>query len=278
MVGGVAGISGAGGISGVYGVAGYPRLYGASAGRALLAGRAAAPETPVQPAKAVPTATVREARPMVYSERLPSEFSAYSMPVLPSSYAAEQANRARVEYPQSQAAAGGEGQGQQHLATIAQQGHGAAGLPGWPGANAAETLVRMRIQYGPEGQQQAQETGAVGAQEALEEGKCETCEQRKYQDGSDDSSVSYQTPTRIDPDMAASAVRGHEMEHVSHEQAKAQQEGRKVVRQTVTLHTGVCPECGKAYVSGGTTRTVTKAETEQPAQQEGEEEQSPAAA
>ena len=32
-----------------------------------------------------------------------------------------------------------------------------------------------------------------------------------------------------------------------------------MVSQNVTMHTEICPECGKSYVSGGTTRTVTKA-------------------
>ena len=52
------------------------------------------------------------------------------------------------------------------------------------------------------------------------------------------------------------------------EQAKAQQEDRKVVSQSVTYHTDICPECGKTYVSGGTTRTVTKANTDNQAQQQ----------
>ena len=106
------------------------------------------------------------------------------------------------------------------------------------------------------------------AQEALEEGECQTCESRKYQDGSDDMGVSFQTPTNIKPEQAASAVRGHEMEHVYREQAKAGREGRKVVSQNVTMHTEICPECGKSYVSGGTTRTVTKADTDNAAQQQ----------
>ena len=110
--------------------------------------------------------------------------------------------------------------------------------------------------------------GAESAQEALEEGECETCESRKYQDGSDDMGVSFQTPTNIKPEQAASAVRGHEMEHVYREQAKAGREGRKVVSQNVTMHTEICPECGKTYVSGGTTRTVTKADTDNAAQQQ----------
>ena len=110
--------------------------------------------------------------------------------------------------------------------------------------------------------------GAESAQEALEEGECQTCEERKYQDGSDDMGVSFQTPTNIKPEQAASAVRGHEMEHVYRERAKAGREGRKVVSQSVTMHTEICPECGKSYVSGGTTRTVTKAETENDFQQD----------
>ena len=110
--------------------------------------------------------------------------------------------------------------------------------------------------------------GAESAQEALEEGECQTCESRKYQDGSDDMGVSFQTPTHIKPEQAASAVRGHEMEHVYREQAKADREGRKVVSQNVTMHTEICPECGKSYVSGGTTRTVTKADTDNAAQQQ----------
>ena len=54
-------------------------------------------------------------------------------------------------------------------------------------------------------------------------------------------------------------MRGHEQEHVVREQAKAQREDRKVVNQSVTLHTDICPECGDVFISGGTTRTTTKA-------------------
>ena len=130
----------------------------------------------------------------------------------------------------------------------------AAKLPGFPGQGGGEDGKPVQ--------------GAKSAQEALEEGECQTCEERKYQDGSDDMGVSYQTPTNIKPEQAASAVRGHEMEHVYREQAKADREGRKVVSQSVTMHTEICPECGKSFVSGGTTRTVTKAETDNAAQQE----------
>lgn len=120
--------------------------------------------------------------------------------------------------------------------------------------------------------------GSKSAQEVMEEGECQTCKERKYQDGSDDPGVSFKTPTNVAPELAASAVRGHENEHVVREQAKARQEDRKVVSQSVTYHTAICPECGKVYVSGGTTRTVTKAADSQQAQQqpkEGQNSQTP---
>jgi hypothetical protein len=58
-------------------------------------------------------------------------------------------------------------------------------------------------------------------------------------------------------------VRAHEQQHVSHEQHKADREGREVVSQNVVIHYEVCPECGKVYVAGGTTTTVTRNATEQ---------------
>ena len=93
--------------------------------------------------------------------------------------------------------------------------------------------------------------------ESVEKAECETCKNRMYQDGSDDPGVSFKTATKLSPDEAASAVRSHEQEHVVRERAKAQREGRRVVSQSVTIHTSVCPECGRVYVSGGVTRTVT---------------------
>ena len=87
--------------------------------------------------------------------------------------------------------------------------------------------------------------------------ECKTCESRRYQDVSDDSSVSFQSPTHISPGASASVVAAHEAEHVSNEQAKAFREGREIVSQTVSLYTSVCPECKTVYVSGGSTRTVT---------------------
>ena len=89
------------------------------------------------------------------------------------------------------------------------------GLPIRQGADPVEMAVRMRIQYGgptPEGVQKAAESqdgqtalGAESVQKALEEGECQTCKERKYQDGSDDAGVSFKTPTKIDPDQIGRA-------------------------------------------------------------------------
>ncbi len=84
------------------------------------------------------------------------------------------------------------------------------------------------------------ESGSVEGKNALkrmDEIECETCANRQYQDGSDDPSVSMQSPTKVDSKAAASTVRKHEYEHVNNEQARAEKEDREVVSQSVVLHT-----------------------------------------
>jgi hypothetical protein len=105
---------------------------------------------------------------------------------------------------------------------------------------------------------EVQNPDAPKASEINKSENCQTCKERRYVDQSNDSSVSFQTPTKIAPNAAAAAVSAHEREHVRNNQAEADREDRKVVSQNVTIHTSICPECGTVYVSGGTTRTVTK--------------------
>lgn len=83
---------------------------------------------------------------------------------------------------------------------------------------------------------------------------CETCKERKYQDVSDEN-VSFKSAQHISPQSAGSRVRAHEAEHVSNAYSKAAQQGGKVVQASVSIHTAICPECGRVYVSGGTTHT-----------------------
>ena len=88
-------------------------------------------------------------------------------------------------------------------------------------------------------------------------GECQICKNRKYQDGSDEM-VSFKSAAHISPNAAASMVRAHEQEHVTNAFSDAATKNGKVVSASVSLHTSVCPECGRTYVSGGTTSTQIK--------------------
>lgn len=144
----------------------------------------------------------------------------------------------------------------------AQNAQNIPGVPNIPNAqnaqNAQDPQNVGNIGDGPD----SEATGPESVQKTVEEGECQTCKERKYQDGSDDPGVSFKTASHIDPDQAAAAVRGHEQEHVVREQAKAVREDREVVSQSVSIHTAICPECGRTYISGGTTRTVTRANSD----------------
>ena len=87
--------------------------------------------------------------------------------------------------------------------------------------------------------------------------ECQTCKERKYQDGSDEN-VSFKSAQHISPEAAGARVRAHEQEHVANAYSKAAEKGGKVIRASVAIHTAICPECGRTYVSGGTTSTQIK--------------------
>ena len=110
-----------------------------------------------------------------------------------------------------------------------------------------------------EGKSEAEALGFASEKAAKRAGviECETCASRKYQDGSDEE-VSFKSPQHVAPEAAAARVRGHEGEHVANAYAKAREKGGKVLNASVAIHTSVCPECGRTYVSGGTTTTQIK--------------------
>ncbi len=89
-------------------------------------------------------------------------------------------------------------------------------------------------------------------------GECKTCAERRYQDDSDDSGVSFQSPTRLTPQQASSAVISHEKEHYGREEDKAKTENKEVLSNSIRVYSAICPDCGKAYIAGGETRTVTR--------------------
>ena len=113
--------------------------------------------------------------------------------------------------------------------------------------------------------------GSKDEKNPFEEEECESCKNRKYQDGSDEN-VSFKSAQHISPESAAARVRAHEGEHVANAYSKAAKEGGEVGRASVSIHTDICDECGKVYVSGGTTHTTIKYPKEQ-MQQQGQEKQ-----
>jgi len=94
-------------------------------------------------------------------------------------------------------------------------------------------------------------------EEEKENGECETCENRRYQDGSDEM-VSFKSASHIAPEAAATKVKAHEQEHVTNAYEKAKTNNGEVQFASVAIHTSICPECGRVYVSGGTTTTTIK--------------------
>ena len=95
----------------------------------------------------------------------------------------------------------------------------------------------------------------AGRRSAPEE--CETCKNRKYQDGFK-RNVFFKAAAHVAPEAAGAAVRAHEGEHVSNAYTKAAKNNGKVINASVSIHTSVCPECGRSYVSGGTTNTMIR--------------------
>lgn len=92
--------------------------------------------------------------------------------------------------------------------------------------------------------------------------ECETCKERKYQDGSDEM-VSFKSAAHISASASASVVRAHENEHVSNAYTKAAKSGGQVLQASVSLRTAICPECGRSYISGGETTTQIKYNNEE---------------
>ena len=87
--------------------------------------------------------------------------------------------------------------------------------------------------------------------------ECQTCKNRRYQDGSDEM-VSFKTPGKISPGESYAKVMGHEQEHVANAIAEGNEPGKELVSTSVSLKTAICPECGRSYIAGGTTTTLMK--------------------
>lgn len=93
---------------------------------------------------------------------------------------------------------------------------------------------------------------------AEKKGECQTCKERKYVDGSDEGNVSFKAPGHIAPEASAGVVMSHEKEHVANAKREGNKPGNELISASISLKTAICPECGRSYVAGGTTRTLIK--------------------
>jgi len=141
-----------------------------------------------------------------------------------------------------------------------------APLSAWPAAAPQEVVLPTVPMKSPapvetkaptETKAPGNETSAASLEALKPAGECKTCANRKYVDDSNDPSVSFQTPTNVSAGMSMAAVASHENEHVSNERSKANRDGREIVNQSVSYTYACCPECGRSYVSGGNTRTMS---------------------
>lgn len=87
--------------------------------------------------------------------------------------------------------------------------------------------------------------------------ECQTCKNRRYQDASDEM-VSFKIPGKITPNESFAKVMAHEQEHVVNAIAEGNEDNKELLSASVRLKTSICPECGRAYVAGGVTRTLMK--------------------
>lgn len=142
-----------------------------------------------------------------------------------------------------------------------------AGIPWTAGAERVLNAAGIPLPPGQEAQDGKSPAEAADPDARKKAGResspeeCQTCKERKYQDGSDEN-VSFKSASHISPEAAGAAVRAHEGEHVSNAYKEAAENGGEVVNASVTIHTAICPECGRTYVSGGTTSTTIRYEQE----------------
>lgn len=86
--------------------------------------------------------------------------------------------------------------------------------------------------------------------------ECQTCKNRKYVDGSNESDVSFKAPGHIDPGQSYATVMAHEQEHMANARQKTAGSDARLISASISLKLSVCPECGRTYVAGGTTNTT----------------------
>lgn len=115
----------------------------------------------------------------------------------------------------------------------------------------------------PSGQEISENSAQAKALKRSGAVECKTCKSRQYQDGSNESDVSFKAPGHISPQSSVSMVRAHEQQHVSNAYQK-EAGGARVISASVSIKMAVCPECGRSYAAGGETRTAIKYNEDNP--------------
>ncbi len=131
--------------------------------------------------------------------------------------------------------------------------------PNTPAASlsgSSKAIPADSVALSPFSTEKADEQQRTGKAEA--KGECQTCKERKYVDGSDEGNVSFKAPGHIAPEASAGVVMSHEKEHVANAKREGNKPGNELISASISLKTAICPECGRSYVAGGTTRTLIK--------------------
>lgn len=144
------------------------------------------------------------------------------------------------------------------------------GSVGSIGSSPVSGYLSQKIQYTAGGKIDESNLSDGEIKQLKRSGKieCETCKNRRYKDGSDDGTVSFQSPTNIKPEQSAGKVMSHEMEHYRHETANARRNGEKILSISVSTTKSVCPECGASFTSGGLTRVTKRVDTQKQSENE----------
>lgn len=223
-------------------------------GYAMSTQRAAQPQTPVEPVQGVGK--------MAPETQAPKSFG---LSIREGADPVEMAVRMRIKYVEDPQELQPSGNPEEKAVESQQELQ--------PSGNPEKKVIENQKELQPLDEPEEKTVEQEKTEEPEEDQECQTCEKRKYQDGSTDPGVSFKTPGHIDPEESAATVRGHEMEHVVNNRAKAMRENREIISQSVTLSTAICPECGTVYTSGGTTRTVFsgKQQPEENTQQPGQD-------